>query len=54
VEEGEQDSDNDEADDFLFNKELMELSEIERPPTEIENIRLTMQFTISLFRMYLS
>ena len=49
--DGTGDSDKDENDDFLFQKEYMELDEIERPPTEFENISLTIQFTVSLFRV---
>lgn len=51
--DGTGDSDKDENDDFLFQKEYMELDEIERPPTEFENIALTIQFTVSLFRVSL-
>lgn len=48
------DSDVEDNDDFLFNPELMVLDDNEKPETLMENIHLSIRFTISMFRMYLS
>jgi len=49
-----EDSDIEDNDDFLFNQDLMALDHNEKSESFMENLQLSICFTISMFRMYVS